>query len=146
MFSLKTMCLRASYKKKICLHPKNQWRKESDPKLDPNPDPLVRGTDPAPHQNVTDPQHCSQDYFQKPQRICKLMNSALAYLYSTLLLPGIGRCCPSRPLVWTLPLCVVLPDSLVPASHILILMTSCQSLNGFTWLGLEKGNRVHVFK
>ncbi len=29
---------------------------ESDPELDP--DPLVRGTDPDPHQNVTDPQHC----------------------------------------------------------------------------------------
>jgi hypothetical protein len=28
--------------------------------LDPDPDPLVRGTypDPDPHQNVTDPQHC----------------------------------------------------------------------------------------
>jgi hypothetical protein len=40
-------------------------KKESDPKLDP--DPLVRGTDPDPHQNVTDPQHCSQDYVQQPQ-------------------------------------------------------------------------------
>jgi hypothetical protein len=32
---------------------------ESDPELDPNqeldPDPLVRGADPDPHQNVTDP-------------------------------------------------------------------------------------------
>jgi hypothetical protein len=24
-----------------------------------DPDPLVRGTDPDPHQNVTDPQHCT---------------------------------------------------------------------------------------
>ncbi len=30
------------------MHPYNQWRKESDS--------LVRGTDPDPHQNVTDPQ------------------------------------------------------------------------------------------
>jgi hypothetical protein len=29
----------------------------SDPELDP--DPLVRGTDPDPHQNFTDPQHCT---------------------------------------------------------------------------------------
>jgi hypothetical protein len=27
-----------------------------DPELDP--DPLVRSSDPDPHQNVTDPQHC----------------------------------------------------------------------------------------
>jgi hypothetical protein len=25
---------------------------------DPEPDPLVRGADPDPHRNVTDPQHC----------------------------------------------------------------------------------------
>jgi hypothetical protein len=37
--------------KKFFLHPLSQWRKESDL------DPLVRGTDPDPHQNVTDPQH-----------------------------------------------------------------------------------------
>jgi|LakMenE18May11ns_1017448.scaffolds.fasta_scaffold8029923_1 hypothetical protein len=49
----------------------------------------VRGTDPDPHQNVMDPQHCSQDYVQKPQRNFTFMNSALAYLYSILLLPGI---------------------------------------------------------
>ncbi len=30
---------------------------ESDPELDPDPDPLVRGTDPDPHKNVTDHQH-----------------------------------------------------------------------------------------
>ncbi len=41
-------------KKFFCI----QWRKESDPELDPDPDPLVRGTAPDPHQNVTDPQHC----------------------------------------------------------------------------------------
>jgi hypothetical protein len=30
---------------------------ESDPELVPDPDLLARGTDPDPHQNVTDPQH-----------------------------------------------------------------------------------------
>ncbi len=60
------MCLWASFKKKYkkpFLHPLNQRRKESHP----DPDPLVRGTESDPHQNVTDPQHCSQDYVQKPQ-------------------------------------------------------------------------------
>jgi hypothetical protein len=41
--------------KKFFLHPLSHWRKKSDPELDPYP--LVRGTDPDPHQNVTDPQH-----------------------------------------------------------------------------------------
>ncbi len=33
-----------------------------DPDLEPNPDPLARGTDPGirPHQIVTDPQHCEK--------------------------------------------------------------------------------------
>jgi hypothetical protein len=35
-------------------------KKESDPGLEPDPDPLVRGTDPDLHPNVTDPQHCLQ--------------------------------------------------------------------------------------
>ncbi len=39
------------------LHPLSHWRKESDPELDQESDPLVTGTDPDPHQNVTDPQH-----------------------------------------------------------------------------------------
>jgi hypothetical protein len=47
------MSLWASYKKKnmkkniFSLHSYNQWRKESDPELDPDQDPLVRGTDPG---------------------------------------------------------------------------------------------------
>ncbi len=41
-------------KKIIFYWPWNHWHKEQD--LDP--DPLVRGTDP--HQNDTDPQHCSK--------------------------------------------------------------------------------------
>jgi hypothetical protein len=32
-----------------------KWKK---PYPEPDPDPLVRGTDPDPHQDVTDPQHC----------------------------------------------------------------------------------------
>ncbi len=36
------MCLWVSYKKKYG----KKWRKESDPELDPDPDTLVRGTDP----------------------------------------------------------------------------------------------------
>jgi hypothetical protein len=53
------MCLRVSYKKKICivLHPLSHCSKESDPDL------LVRGTDP--HQNVTDPQHRMKHNFHK---------------------------------------------------------------------------------
>ncbi len=49
---LKITCLRVSHKKKIWrkktffLHPNCHWRKESDPELDPDPNPLVRGTDP----------------------------------------------------------------------------------------------------
>ncbi len=31
--------------KKFFLYPYNQWRKESDPESDPDPDSLVRGTD-----------------------------------------------------------------------------------------------------
>ncbi len=45
------MYLWASYEKKmykkICLHPETQWRKESDPDPETDPDPLVRGTDPG---------------------------------------------------------------------------------------------------
>ncbi len=37
-------------KKNFFLHPSSHWRKESDP--------LVRGADPDPHKNVTDPQDC----------------------------------------------------------------------------------------
>ncbi len=44
------MCLWVGYRKKgekiFWLHPSCQWRNESDPELDPYPDPLVRGTDP----------------------------------------------------------------------------------------------------
>ncbi len=41
------------------MHPYSHWRKESDPEVNPDLDPLVRGADadPDPHQNVTDPQH-----------------------------------------------------------------------------------------
>jgi hypothetical protein len=55
---LKIMCLWVSSKKK---YEKNFFaalqslRKKSDPGLDP--DLFVRGADPDPHQNVTDPQH-----------------------------------------------------------------------------------------
>ncbi len=48
-----------SYKKKVfvfCIFQINE-EKKSEPELDPDPDPLVRGTDPDPHQNVTDPHH-----------------------------------------------------------------------------------------
>jgi len=31
----------------IFLHPQSHWRRESDPELDPEPDPFVRGTDPG---------------------------------------------------------------------------------------------------
>jgi hypothetical protein len=34
---------------------------ESDP--EPDPDPLARGADPDPQQNVTDPQHWLQGFF-----------------------------------------------------------------------------------
>ncbi len=40
----------------------NAEEKESDPELDPKPDPDLQRSgsgDPDPHQNVTDPQHCS---------------------------------------------------------------------------------------
>ncbi len=44
----------------------------ADPEQDP--DPLVRGMDPDPYQNVTDPQHCFQhiavDDQTKVYRIC----------------------------------------------------------------------------
>jgi hypothetical protein len=46
------MCLRLSYKKKM-----NFFCILKAAELDPDPDPLVRGVDPDPHQNVTDPQH-----------------------------------------------------------------------------------------
>jgi hypothetical protein len=57
------MCLRSSYKKiyeekKYFFFASLQSMKKGvGPELDPDPDPLVRGTDPDPHQNVTDPQH-----------------------------------------------------------------------------------------
>jgi hypothetical protein len=47
------MWLYVIYKKKFG----KKRRKESDPELDLDPGPLVRGTDP--HLNVTDPQHCT---------------------------------------------------------------------------------------
>jgi hypothetical protein len=37
-----------------------------DPELDPDPDPLVKGTDPrirVPHQNVRDLRHCARSRF-----------------------------------------------------------------------------------
>ncbi len=44
------MRLRISYKKKnkeiFFLNPWSRWRKQSDPELDLDPDPLVGGTDP----------------------------------------------------------------------------------------------------
>jgi len=49
------MCLRVSYRKKYELLSHN--RKESDPELDLERDQLVRGADPGPDQNFTDPQH-----------------------------------------------------------------------------------------
>ncbi len=35
------------------------WRIEGQGRKQQDPDPLVRGPDPDPYQNVTDPQHCS---------------------------------------------------------------------------------------
>ncbi len=53
-------------------HLEGHWRKYQDPEPDtesdpdnPNPDPLVRGADPDPHQNVTDPQY-RWDYLCSP--------------------------------------------------------------------------------
>ncbi len=42
-------------------------KKESDPELDPDPDPLARVTDP--HQNVTDPQYCNFYYTKLYQQV-----------------------------------------------------------------------------
>ncbi len=56
------MCLQVSYKKKnmkknnFCCIPEERSRNWSWIR---NPDPSVRGTDPHPHQNVTDPRHCT---------------------------------------------------------------------------------------
>jgi hypothetical protein len=36
-------------------HLEGHWRKYQDP--EPDPDPLVKGRDPDPYQNVMDPQH-----------------------------------------------------------------------------------------
>jgi hypothetical protein len=64
---LKIMCLGVSYKKKYeekknsFLRPSSHWRKEPDPELDV--DPQVRGADPDPHQNVTDPQTLPTSFF-----------------------------------------------------------------------------------
>ncbi len=50
------MCAgKLSEKKMFCILKITEEREEWDPELDPDPDPLVRGTDP--HQNVTDRQH-----------------------------------------------------------------------------------------
>jgi hypothetical protein len=38
--------------------------KKQDP--DPNPDPLISGMDPDPHQNVMDPQHCEKESASPP--------------------------------------------------------------------------------
>ncbi len=43
---MKILCLLVSYTKKMGKFFFSSWRKESDPELDPDPDPLVRGTDP----------------------------------------------------------------------------------------------------
>jgi hypothetical protein len=56
------MCMRIRntiWGKNIIFASLKSLRKKSDPELDPEPDPLVRGkdTDPDPRQNVTDPQH-----------------------------------------------------------------------------------------
>ncbi len=66
---LKIICLRVSCKKKknnyfcsLKVTEERKKRKELDPELVPDPeldldpDPLVIGADPDPHQNVTDPQ------------------------------------------------------------------------------------------
>jgi hypothetical protein len=52
------MCLRVSDKKNMKKNIFFAFFKESDP----DPDPLVRGTDP--HQIVTDPQHCKEMFQQ----------------------------------------------------------------------------------
>ncbi len=74
------MCLWANYEKKmwknIFLASSNQWRKESNPELDPDPlypdlepdpDPLIRGIVPQiqnrTYQNVTDPENWVKGYF-----------------------------------------------------------------------------------
>jgi hypothetical protein len=49
--------------------------KESDQELDPDPDPLVRGTglkysSPDPHQNIMDPQHCSRCTLTTDKNLC----------------------------------------------------------------------------
>ncbi len=52
--------IRKKYEKKIIfLHLQSHWRKESDLEsdLELKSDPLARGTDPDPHQHVTDAQH-----------------------------------------------------------------------------------------
>jgi hypothetical protein len=58
------MYLQKVISKKIifCWRLEGYWRKEQDPELDPNQDPLViyGSADPDldPYQNVTDPEHC----------------------------------------------------------------------------------------
>ncbi len=85
------MCLRVSYKKKIWeksfffLHPLSQWRKESDPELDPDP-----------HQNVTDPQHCSEVsrirvHISQLQPLAAMMGLDLVSADRTRLLQAVSR-------------------------------------------------------
>jgi hypothetical protein len=55
------MCLRVSYKKKnmkFCFSYLKSLKNGVGPELYLDLDPLVRGANPDPHQNVTDPQHC----------------------------------------------------------------------------------------
>ncbi len=61
--------IRKKYETRYFLHLLNQWRKKSDPKLDPDPDPLVRDKDP--HQNVTDLQHCFPQGKTVVDQVCK---------------------------------------------------------------------------
>ncbi len=71
------------------LHPQYQWRKESDPEIDP--DPLVRGTDPAPKC------HGSQHWFDKSlyclNYMCLFDLLSLNQLPSQRCTPAVHRCC-----------------------------------------------------
>ncbi len=43
----------------FCWHLEGHLRKEQEP----DPAPLVRGTDPHPYQNIMDPEHCKKSLF-----------------------------------------------------------------------------------
>jgi hypothetical protein len=51
---------------------------DSDPELDPDPDPFVSGTDPDPHQNVTAPQHWLSSILVN--QLCLLVCSRVDYV------------------------------------------------------------------